>query len=164
MHDLHGWRHLSVGDLGRLGRRGKFPRDVSLRLMVSIANSKPGAALSDEIASLLLSQIDSWRREAPVIADGFPSAPSHIDKLPAMSGIVHLQCDLALREPRLMLRGEKTARKWTPGLPSERDQRLDDLLIKGRTTPRFMEVDNNGSVEMLAQRARTLAQWAKSFD
>ena len=118
LKDRHGWRQLSVGDLGRLARRNKLPQGVSLRLMLTLAQATPGKHIDDAAVALLLAQIDAWRRDTPVAVDGFPSLPAHLLRTPDRAGVVHVECARAICEPRLMLRSEKTQRKWTPALPA----------------------------------------------
>jgi adenylate kinase family enzyme len=160
LKDRHGWRQLSVGDLGRLARRGKLPSDVSLRLMLSLAHSKPGHHIAAHTASLLLAQGDAWRRDAPVVIDGFPSLPAHVGILPERSGIVHVQCAEDLREPRLLLRGEKTQRKWTPNLQSERDLALGALIASAARHRNFITLDNSDSLDGLERSAAHLHAWS----
>ena len=163
LKDHHGWRHLSVGDLGRLGRRGKLPREVSLRLMLAIAHSKPGQHIDPATATLLLAQVDAWRRDAPVVVDGFPSLPDHLVRMPKRSGIVHVRCAESIREPRLLLRSEVTMRRWTPGIHSARDLALDEFASQARKRPSFTEVGNDGDLDELQRSADGLNHWANSL-
>ncbi|TBR75393.1 MAG: hypothetical protein EPN64_13205 [Burkholderiaceae bacterium] len=163
MLQSRGWKHLSVGDLGRLARRRKFPAEIPIRLMLSIAQEKPGGLIGGQTVSLLLAQVCAWRQEAPVVVDGFPSAPNHIDQLPPGAGIVQVSCPQDLRAQRLVARSEVTNRKWTPGLQSERDSNLDLVLARMLDLLSCISIGNSGSMDALANRADMLVQWSASL-
>lgn len=163
LKDAHGWRQLSVGDLARLGRRGKMPQEVSLRLMVALAHSKPGHHMDASTASLLLAQVDAWRRDAPVVVDGFPSLPEHLCRLPKKSGIVQATCAEGLRETRLLMRSERTQRKWTPGAHSARDMALDEFVTLAKRRAGFIEINNSGGLDALGHHACHIDGWARTL-
>ncbi|WP_454906758.1 AAA family ATPase [Variovorax gossypii] len=163
LRDRHGWRQLSVGDLGRLARRNKLPQGVSLRLMLTLAQATPGKHIDDAAVALLLAQIDAWRRDTPVAVDGFPSLPAHLSRTPDRAGVVHVECARAICEPRLMLRSEQTQRKWTPGLASARDLALADLVSHAGTKPYFCKINNDGGLDDLKATANQLDTWASQL-
>lgn len=123
----HGWRHISLGDLGRLARKNKRPNDVSLRLMVCMAAFRPGSDLPETTINAIVGEVTRNGHDRPVVCDGFPVKTEHIQRLPQGAIVIELVCNQQTRENRLAERESNTLRKWTPGLPSIRDAALPDL-------------------------------------
>lgn len=132
LQDHHGYRHLSLGDLGRLARARRSPEDCSLRLMCLLAGQTPDRPLRPELVTELLVNIDRMRLASPVSVDGFPSEPHHIDLMPERSVLVHLNVADHVRMARLIERSSNGPRKWTPGQHSARDERLGAVLAHAR--------------------------------
>jgi hypothetical protein len=157
LKERHGWRHLGVGDLGRLARRQRLPAGVSVRLMLALARSTPGEHIATSTASLLLEEVQAWRELAPVVVDGFPSLPEHVALLPTGSRVIHIYCEASRREQRLMARSEQTARRWTAGSASARDKALSSTIAAARTAGCLSQHCNDASVDVLATYAADLA-------
>jgi adenylate kinase family enzyme len=139
----HGWHHISLGDLGRLARKGRRPNDVSLRLMVCMATFRPGTPLPEVTIQAIVSEVTKNAHVRPVVCDGFPASAEHIRRLPAGSIVIELTCDPHVREHRLVARESQTLRKWTPGLPSLRDTALPDLAAAAANAGvRYLRVEN----------------------
>lgn len=121
----HGWFHISVGDLGRMARRYHHHDALPVRLMAEFAKSRPGVPISAMASELLSQAIGRISEKLPVVCDGFPSSPEHLDLLPPNSEIVWIQCDEDERARRLEMRAEETARRWTPGRQTLRDDLVE---------------------------------------
>ena len=150
----HGFAHLSLGDLGRLSRKGRLPSDIPPQLMVSVARSKPGGILDAGTAKLLFQHIDGLRKSTAVVVDGFPACPDHLAWLDDRSLIGRLHLTDSLRELRLTRRSELGPRKWTPGGHSARDASLAETVHAARTMGLHLETFNNGGekIEILTDQ------------
>lgn len=124
----HGFRHVSLGDLGRLARQRKINAEYSLRLWCLLAGQTPDKPLREPLVVELLESIHRLRQRSPVSVDGFPSAAAHLSRLPSASTLVFLDVPDQAREERLILRSANGPRKWTPGLRSVRDEMLTEVL------------------------------------
>lgn len=120
----HGFRHISLGDLGRLVRHKRVPRGYSLRFLRRLAAHIPGERMSAVLIETLLAEIGQINRHGPVVVDGYPAEPDQVLGLPAGSTVIHLVCSDSERVARLTQRSEQSKRKWTPGRESSRDRVL----------------------------------------
>lgn len=127
----HGYKHLSLGDLGRLARKQKRAAEYSLRLMCMLSGQSPGDPLREELVDALLKDVERLRLTRPVSVDGFPAQSSHLALLPKDCAVVHLDVPQEVREARLQARSIMGPRKWTPGRPSLRDAELSEVLRAG---------------------------------
>lgn len=143
-----GWHHFSLGDLGRLARQRCWPPGIDRRVMYLLAGVIPGTPLSQSVAMELVKNLVVLSEQRPVIFDGFPSEPGHIELLPEGSKTLLLVANEMERCQRLHQRAAISVRKWTPGLGSERDRRLPQVVAALGT--RCIVVDANGSVERVA--------------
>lgn len=156
MEANHGWRHLSLGDLGRLARSRKLPREYSVRFMGHLASHPPGERLGRALIESMLSEINQHRQSRVMTIDGFPAEPYHMDLLPEGSRVVNLILPEEVRQSRLDQRSQNTARKWTqPERPTGRDQDLP--IILERYAARIYPLDAQSTVPQLAQRLLQLA-------
>jgi len=145
--ERHGYRHISLGDLGRLARSRQTPTDFSLRLMCLLAGQMPDRPLRHELVSELLVNIERMRKASPISVDGFPSEPHHIDLLPERSVLVYLMAADHVRTARLIERSSTGPRKWTPGQHSARDERLGAVLERARGIVESVDANaDSGSV------------------
>lgn len=125
----HGWRHMSLGEIGRLIRHKGLPKDYTRKFLIRLAQHTPGERMSQDLVDSVLVEIAKHREVAPLLVDGFPSEPDHVALLPAGSILTLIQCDEALRQERLLKRSEETRRKWTPATErSLRDKYVDDVV------------------------------------
>ena len=124
----HQWRHISLGDIGRLARKGMRPSDVSLRLMSCLASYRPGEEMPARTCKTIASEVTMHSHASPVVCDGFPVALDQIRFLPLGSKLIGVECSDVVREERLFERASKTVRQWVPGNPSLRDQSLVSLI------------------------------------
>lgn len=129
----HQWRHISLGDMGRLARKGMRPSDVSLRLISCLAAHRPGEAMPERTCLVISKELAAYSHVSPVVCDGFPIDPAQLSFLPAGSKIFVVECVDQVRERRLMERATKTVRQWTPGNGSLRDQSLPLLVDAARS-------------------------------
>lgn len=151
LQDKHGWQHISLGDLGRLARSRRLPREFSVRLMGALGAQIPGARLSTKLVDALLDDIQRIRMVRPVSVDGFPCEPYHLSRLPLGSRVVHLHVAEELRLARLEHRSSTTVRQWsTHSSPAPRDRDLPLILeaLRGR----LIELDSAGPVHELAKK------------
>lgn len=151
-HD--GWYHLSLGDMGRLARSMKRPAELSTRFMAAMAKQEPGQPLRDEVVQRLLDEIERLRTRWCLSVDGFPSEAAHVPLLPADSQLVLVEVDPRERERRLNHRTQTTARKWTPGMRSLRDEAIPHVL--SAAGDRARHVKNEQDPEVAAQRILAL--------
>lgn len=152
----HGFHHLSLGDIGRLARSMKIPREYSLRFVTAMARQEPATPLSPKVVSLLLAEIEHLRQFSPVSIDGFPAEPSHVHQLPTRSLLVHVVVPENIRQERLVKRSQDTKRQWIPGLRSYRDEALPVILTEASklVLPVHNEGDCSQVAHWLASRAR----------
>jgi adenylate kinase family enzyme len=148
----YGWTHISVGDLCRQARRNRGLSTMPLRLMAELAKTTPGVPLSMEVARQLCQTIGKINQTGMVVCDGFPSAPEHLDLLPPNSDVVWIQCQEVERERRLETRAAETARRWTPGRQTLRDDQVEAVyqcasLDRVRADIKARIVVNDGSIE-----------------
>lgn len=129
---LAGYKAVSVGDIGRLARKGRLPNDVPSTLMVLLARIRPGAIIDDATAKHLTSYLLMLRETSPVVVDGFPACANHVRHLDSDCLVAHITVSDGLRERRLSIRSEQTPRKWTPGGVSARDLALDGTVMATR--------------------------------
>lgn len=127
IYESNGYTHINVGFLARMARRKLFPASVPLRLLFELRKHQPGTILGDAIVIELMQWI---ARLDKVVIDGFPSHLKHLELIDAPDNwiIKYLYCPRAIRESRLAARSLSSSRKWTPGLPSERDLALPSLI------------------------------------
>lgn len=152
--------HVSVGDLGRIARRGLAPSDVPTRLLSCFSRHKPGTALSEQSSVLLVDYLRKLSATSTVSVDGFPSHPSHISLLPSNAQVWHVEVsDNLARESRLAKRGELTKRQWVDGLKSERDILLGDTLTEaGKCNVKIVNILNDGEASDVVDRCRSLLE------
>lgn len=151
LHQHHGWMHISLGDLGRLARSRRLPREHSTRFMGHLAAQLPGDRLSQPLIESLLGEIERHRQAGPVSVDGFPAEPFHMGLLPPGSLVFHLEVPDAQREERLLNRGEHTVRQWTgKAQGSNRDKDLPLLLELHRS--QITSIDANVPVADVARQ------------
>ncbi|MCO4087455.1 MAG: AAA family ATPase [Limnohabitans sp.] len=127
----HGFKHMSLGDLGRLARQRKTAGDFSLRLMCLLVAQKPNQPLGHHLVDALLRSIHDMRQRQPISVDGFPAEPDHLKLLPAGSTVINFDVPDDVREARLTNRSEHGPRKWVQGGQSLRDASLPALLSEG---------------------------------
>lgn len=152
LHARHGWLHLSLGDLSRLARARRLPREFGVRLMGALAGQIPGERLKPQLISALLQEVERHRLERPVSIDGFPTEPYHLQLIQPDSRIVHLRTDDAVRNSRLEHRSVTTARQWTAqAAPAPRDRDLPLILEKLRESTFLHHLNADQPVENLAQ-------------
>lgn len=166
----HGWSHLSVGDLSRVIRSGRIPREISMRLVTELASHCAGSKLGHRLVETLLAEVSAHSLFEPVICDGFPAHTDHLALLPAGSVLVHTYCPEDLRVARLEHRGNQTRRKWTVGMQSERDQMIPKLVEMAKQMNsdgvlRFCQIDNsiNGLDALKAAVAQLMEQTTVAF-
>jgi adenylate kinase family enzyme len=143
IYESNGYTHINVGFLARMARRKLFPAGVPLRLLFELRKHQPGTILGDAIVIELMQWI---ARLDKVVIDGFPSHSRHLELIDAPENwsIKYLFCPRVIRESRLVARSLSSNRKWTPGLPSERDLELPTLVkkIKADRKPNFKVIRN----------------------
>lgn len=146
----HGWLHVSLGDLGRLARSRRLPKEFGVRLMGALAAQPPGERLSASLITALLNELERHRSAQPVSVDGFPTEPYQLSMLPSGSHLVNLQLDEATRSSRLDHRSATTVRQWSAQAAlAPRDRDLPLLLEQQETS--ILHLDASQSVERLAQ-------------
>lgn len=141
------WRHLSLGDIGRLARKNLRPSDVSLRLISCLAAHRPGETMPDQTCLAIANEVLAYSHAAPVVCDGFPIDANQLNYVPIGSKLILIQCSDDVRTQRLLERGVKTVRQWTPGNGSVRDDGLPFLLQAARGKGLFVcsvENERNG--------------------
>ena len=154
MQNNYGWRHISVGDLGRHARRMERVPGISIRLMAFLARSEPGVPLSNPAAQQLIAELESMRQFHNVVCDGFPSHPDNIDLLTQRSEIVLLKSRNSLREARLERRAVETSRRWISGMSSVRDTMVETVFSTASSagfTSLALATDDQ-SIEEIASR------------
>jgi len=124
----HGYRHISLGDLGRLLRSRRIPRDYSTRFLRLLAAHEPGERMAPDLIAALQTEIERHNALGPLVVDGFPTEPYHIMGLPAGCTVIHLHCDDQERARRLSHRSETTKRKWSDSMESRRDRQLQAVF------------------------------------
>lgn len=151
-------RHISVGDIARLGRQGRMPVDMPTRLMACLARHKRGTVFSDMTANLLAAFLKEQLLERKSVSvDGFPSSPDHLKLLPQNSRIIHITSGEQTRESRLEERGNTSVRKWVKGGLSERDMLLIATLDQAKNLGFSVEViENNGDLNALRMACEKL--------
>lgn len=142
-----GFKHVSVGLLRRLARAREFPVDVPYALMVAMRRSQPGTPMRPDVAAKLLEYAGRFPN---CILDGFPSAPEHLDMLPASTIIGVVTAPASIREERLFARAIRTSRAWVPGRPSEREMALGKVILLARKKFQTVHCRNAGSVQQTA--------------
>lgn len=141
-----GWRHISIGDLSRLIRSGKYPSDLPIRLITTLKRTKPGGTLPPAAAREVAAFVEKNRASACGISvDGFPSHPDHLNLLPTDSIVLHVQCNSSDRDKRLTKRAETSPRKWTPGIVTDRDALVDSTVQAAQSLGlKVLGVNNDG--------------------
>lgn len=142
----HGWKHISLGDLGRLARKNQRPQEHSLRLMVALSRHRPGEPLAGALVQAILADIERIRSTQCLSVDGFPSEAAHLALLTAGSCIILVDATDETRETRLARRAELTNRQWTPGMASARDLALPDLIQAAASAGVLSVVSNTGDL------------------
>ena len=140
---LRGFEHISVGVLFRLAKKGRYPSDIPVRIMIRLGRLPPGTPMPENIARDLLSYAATKRH---CLIDGFPATTAHLSLLPPGVRVVLMWSPKALRMARLEHRSANSVRKWTNGRTSARDNELADLLRHCRKTT------GPGSVIFVANR------------
>jgi hypothetical protein len=151
----YGYQHLSVGTLRRLARRGEFPSDVPVSLMLALRRIPSGELLP---SALVEQFIDIACKPPLCVLDGLPATPAHIDLLPEDTLLVYLHAVKAVRVTRLVARAEQTLRQWHPDSTSNRDLELAAIAARLRTERRLVFVRNNGALEQLQAAAMSIAE------
>lgn len=152
LHAEHGWLHVSLGDLGRLARKRRVPREFGVRLMGALAGQIPGERLKPPLIDALLQEVERHRMERPVSIDGFPTEPFHLPLLPHGSLVIHLQVDEATRSFRLEQRSTTTARQWSAqAVPAPRDRDLPLILEQLGSSSSLRHLDANQPIARLAE-------------
>ena len=123
-----GFKHISIGDLGRLLRKNKIPKGYSLRFLRLLAKHERGERMAPELIHGLMEEIKAVVHLRGVVVDGFPAEPMHVLSLPTGSTVVHLTCPEQERVQRLAHRSECTARKWHCGIESRRDEQVEAVF------------------------------------
>jgi hypothetical protein len=146
-----GWRHISIGDLSRLIRSGKYPSDLPIRLITTLNRSKPGGTFPPAAAREVAAFVEKTRASASGISvDGFPSHPHNLNLLPTDSIVLHVQCNSADRDKRLTKRAETSPRKWTPGIVTNRDALVDSTVQAAQSLGlKVLGVNNDGDQAQL---------------
>lgn len=134
--EKQGWRHMSMGEIGRIVRRGQVPRGYSASFLARMAAHRPNSPISGELLQETVAQIRAFQADGHLVVDGFPATPAHIHSLPKFSSaeghplyLVYLSCDEDERRRRLYHRAETTRRKWDfDAVGSERDSALDKVF------------------------------------
>ena len=152
----HGFRHMSLGDLGRLVRHRRVPRGYSLRFLRHLAAHTPGERMSPVLIEALLAEIVQINQHGPLVVDGYPAEPYQVLGLPDGSAVVHLVCSESERIARLTRRSEHSNRKWKPGCESNRDRALAAVASVAMDDQRLHVhvIDNDGDPVQVAQKIR----------
>ena len=125
----HKYRHLSIGDIGRLVRKRKMPAGYSARFLLLLAGHEPGERMSPRLVEALHAEIARQNAFGPLVVDGFPAEPYHVMDLPTGSTVIRLSCDEDERMKRLTHRSETTARKWNhETIDSRRDRQIEAVF------------------------------------
>lgn len=124
----HKYRHMSIGNLGRLVRKRKMPSGYSTRFLLLLARHEPGERMSPKLVESLHAEIARQNAFGPLVVDGFPAEPYHVMELPTGSVVIRLSCDEEERKKRLTHRSETTARKWDELIDSRRDRQMDAVF------------------------------------
>lgn len=150
----YGYQHFSVGTLRRLARRGEFPVDVPVSLMLALRRIPAGQMLPDAVVEQLL-QI---ARKSPLcVLDGLPASSAHIDMLPQDALVVYLHTVNKIRVARLQARAEVTPRQWHADHKSTRDLSLGAVAGRLRAERRLVLVRNDGDLGQLKTAAEGIA-------
>ncbi|MBS3912800.1 MAG: AAA family ATPase [Hydrogenophaga sp.] len=151
----HNWMHISLGDLGRLARARRLPREHSVRFMGYLASQQPGERLNRSLIDSLLLEVENHRSHRLVSVDGFPAEPYHVGLLPPNSLLVHLTAPESTRTERLTKRGEATVRQWSnKSAGSQRDRDLPAILEHHRE--KILELDATEPVDTVVRRILAL--------
>src|SRR6218665_1153469 len=171
----HGYRHISLGDLGRLLRRRRIPDGFTLRFLRLVAAHEPGERMSAKLVDALHSEISYHNEHVPLVVDGkigknnvnvplgvngFPAEPCQVMGLPAGCTLIHLACPAPERMQRLAARSETTSRKWgADAAESRRDRQLGAVIeaAQERTDMRTLEIPNLGLPQQVAAAIAALA-------
>ncbi|MCW5260910.1 hypothetical protein D5045_12145 [Verminephrobacter eiseniae] len=156
----HGYRHISLGDLGRLLRRRRIPDGFTLRFLRLLAAHEPGERMSAKLVDALHGEIGQHNAHVPLVVDGFPAEPYQVMGLPAGCTLIHLTCPAPERMQRLAARSETTRRKWgADAAESRRDRQLGAVIeaAQERTDMRTLEIPNLGLPQQVAATIAALA-------
>lgn len=158
LQERHGYLHISVGSLARLAKKRRLPVEFSHTFMVRLCAHLPGMPMSPRLIESLLAEISIHNQYRPVVVDGFPASVDHVKTLPAACVVVNLSINESVRQERLIHRSQTTNRKWTPGMSSQRDDDLPEVVkaIQSRVDMHsdisLVEIDvSSNSVESIVE-------------
>lgn len=168
--EKQGWRHMSMGEIGRIVRRGQVPRGYLTSFLARMAAHRPNNPIAGDLLQETVAQIRAFQAEGPLVVDGFPATPAHIHALPEFSSaeghplyLVYLSCDEDERRRRLYHRAETTRRKWDfDTVGSERDSMLEKVFNEAHE--RGMAVLRIGSDGTAASTVRRIMSNVEGLD
>ncbi len=154
MLGAYGFEHFSVGTLRRLARRGEFPVDVPVSLMLALRRIPNGEMLPDGVVKQL---IEIAKQSSACVLDGLPATPAHIELLPADALTIYMHTVSSIRTARLQARAEVSLRKWHADYKSTRDLSLAAVVRRLRADRRIVLVRNDGDLGRLEAVAARIA-------
>lgn len=149
-----GFKHISIGDIGRLLHKTKIPAGYGLRFLRLLGKHERGERMAPELIHELMEEIKAVAHLRGVVVDGFPAEPMHVLSLPTGSTVVHLTCPEQERVQRLAHRSECTARKWHCGIESRRDEQVEAVFSVAQESRalRTQTIANEGDPEIIARQ------------